>query len=400
MHHLHRKHRLLKVSKELTIVRFFLAIALACIDTIWSLYMDSFGLSDSTIGFISSALVVISLLASVFIIPFLQKYNENNFMLFTLISTSLCYALIYFFDNLGFFIFMAITLTIISVMRINCFNIIFRDNTTNKDLNKEEGFLYTILNVGWLVGPLIAGFIIVTLNIKSVFLASSLFIIISSILFYLLHLKEAKKKKCDDIQFNFFTNLNRFIKRKDLRTPYLIQFGIEVWWALIYIYVPLFIIQQGLSEAVVGYFLSFLVIPLVLFEYTAGKLSQKHGFKIFFVIAFFGLALCSLIAFFCKNIIIQLVSLGIACFFMAFLEPLQDSFFFKHVKKNEEEKFYPIFSTAFHTGSFLGKIVIACVLLFLPYNFSYLAMSILMITIGIICLKIKKDFKEKQINKK
>lgn len=74
---------------------------------------------------------------------------------------------------------------------------------------------------------------------------------------------------------------------------------------------------------------------------------------------------------------------------MAFMEPTQDSFFFRQVKSQDEEKFYPIYASAADIGSFIGKTSVAGFLLFLAPEFSFLVIGAFMLILSIIGLRIK-----------
>jgi hypothetical protein len=116
-----------------------------------------------------------------------------------------------------------------------------------------------------------------------------------------------------------------FFSDKKLIVPYIMVTGIEIWWSLVYIYVPLFIIKNGLSEMFVGYFLSVVVIPLVLFEFWIGKLSLKYGSRIFFFSGFFLLMVARMLSFFSTDFYFTLFVLGLTPIPMAFLESIHFS---------------------------------------------------------------------------
>lgn len=150
-------------------------------------------------------------------------------------------------------------------------------------------------------------------------------------------------------------------------------------------------VKNQLPESTVALFFTILIVPLVIFENKIGELSLKKGFRYFFKYGFVGLTIISLILFFVDKITIQLGIIIIGSFFVSFLEPIQDTYFFKQTKKFDEEKYYPIFSTSADLGSFIGKIVIAVVLLFLPNKFAYLSMFLMMGFFAVMTLRVPKD---------
>jgi MFS family permease len=370
-----------KKTTQLSISRLVAAFGVSGINTIWIIYMTRFGISDSMIGFISAFLVIISLITAFFSTPILEKYNELKILIISIIVQ-----IIPLFPNLYIFIFLAMIISIGTVFKIDSFDILFRDESKNKELNEDEGLMYSLSNVGWLVGPLIAGFFLVEYGINSVFFVGSVFILIG--LFMLLRVKiKLPEKKRKNFDTNITKNIKDFIKNKRLILSYIISGGIYIWLALLFVYIPLFIIDSGLGEAYIGVFLSVVVIPLVLFEYEVGKLSEKYGFKPFFILGFFSLTIIAGLMFIFDNIYVTLSLMVVSSIAMSFLEPLQDSFFFSNVKhKADEEKYYPIYATATDIGSFVGKISVAGLLLLLPNKYAFLVIGVFMFIIGVVFL--------------
>ncbi len=378
-----------KKTTKLSISRLILALGLASINTVWALYLNNMGLSESAIGFIASALVMISFFVAFLSTPILEKYNGVKILRISLLIHSIAYFVIFLYQDLYIFLLLSAILSIAGVFRIESFDILFRDESNSKELNENEAMMYAIVNVGWLLGPLIAGFFLLEYGIGSVFFISSIFTLLSLIIISRMNLKLPEKKRTN-IDGNFVKNFLDFSKDKNLVKSYIVSSGIYVWISLIFIYVPIFIIKGGLGAEFVGIFLSVVIIPLVLIEFEIGKLSEKYGFRIFFISGFFALSILSFIMFLFDNIYLSLILLVVASIPLSFLEPLQDSFFFKHVRrKRDEEKYYPIYSTATDIGSFAGRFFVAGFLLFLPTSYAYLVISVIMAGIGIVCLRIK-----------
>ncbi len=376
-------------STRLAFVRFFISLALAATNTIWVIYLFGFSLSDSTIGFISAFFLAISLIASILIVPVIEKVSLRKLVISSLLVGSVGYATIFFYQNLYFFLIISFIITIAATIRVSALDICFRDNTTNDTLNKQIGLLYTILNVAWLVGPLVAGFFLLEFGMQTVFLFVALFYAISLFLFSVIKTEE-KVKKREILDKHILLNIKYYLKEKKLRESYVMSAGLQVWWSLVYIYVPLFIINNGLNAAVISIFFTIAVIPLIISEYKIGQLADTKGYKFFFERGFLLLAITAIILFFLNNIYVELTILAFASFFAACIEPIQDSFFFKYVKNQDEEKYYPLFSTAVDIGGIIGKVLPAIGLLFLPANYVYLIIGALMFIFFLYSRKIKE----------
>ena len=376
-------------STELAFVRFFVSLALAAITTIWAIYLFSFGLSESEVGLISSIFVIVSVGSSLLAIPILEKYNQRKIILVSLLISIAGFGILSIITNLYFFLAVYLALVINAILRVNASDILFRDNSEDGKLNRQMSIMFCIINFAWLIGPLIAGFFLVEYGLRSVFLSAAGFYAMALILFLILKISPLQKER-DGLDKHILLNLIYFVKDKTLQLPYLISMGLQVWWGFVYIYLPLFIIKAGLSNGTVSVFIAVLVIPLIIFEYFVGKASEKLGFRKFFKYGFFLLSLISLALFFINNIYFQLTLVVIASIAASFIEPIEGAFFFKQVKRLDEEKYYPIFATSKDFGAALGKFIPAIVLLFLPNQFAFLTMFVLMAVFFYISLKIKE----------
>lgn len=377
-----------KINK-LIFVGAIMGIGIAAVDTIWAMYLDSFNISHAQIGLISSVLVFISLLTSIISTPFLEKYKETKILFLTMIFTAISYFVIAYFPKLEIFLILATSITVLAIIRADTFEIIFRDNSKNKELNKKEGILYSLENLGWVIGPLIATLILTKKGMNHVFLIAGIIFLIAIATLYSTKIKNIEKTR-KSIDKKYLQNILDFIKNKKLIIPYIMSLGISFWWGIIYIYVPLFALAKGVSGQVIGIFFSILVIPLVITEFKVGKLSQKVGLKTFFIVGFLGLSIISLTLFIVQNIYFQLGLIIFASFFVGCLEPTQEIFFFRKVTKLEEEKYFPIYKTSWITGNFLSQIIVAGILLFFSDKFSYLAVTLFMVIFTFAATRIKQ----------
>lgn len=392
MHIIHAKKLMLSRSKHLSLVVLFIALATASIGTIWSAYLKEFGLAESTIGLISSAIVILNLIYLIIAPRLLQKTKQTKILLVSLALLVIFYIAIGTVNTLSFLLFAILFIAGLDILKFSSFNILFKENTQDKELNKEEGFMHALINVSWLLGPLAAGYIMLKQDTHSVFFLSALYLIIGIFLFKGSNAKNPHNKKKKQ-KMHTFQNIKSFLKKENLHKSYIMAAGINVWWPLIYIYVPLFILNNGLNESSIGVFIAAVVIPLVILETKIGKLSEKLGFRFFFSVGFLGLSIIAISLFFIHNIIIQLILLVIASIFAACIEAIQDTYFFKSVKKeHDEEKYFPLFATSLYVGAFIGRSFVAAVLIFLQNRYAYLTIGILMLYFFYVAMKIdKKD---------
>jgi len=243
------------------------------------------------------------------------------------------------------------------------------------------------MNIAWVVGPLVAGFVASSFGINWVFILCALFVFFGLVIFRVSVIKDSKgKKKADK---NMFKNFIEFFKDKKRALAYTLGGGVNLWWALIYLFIPLMIIRSGLGALWIGYFLFGIAVPLILFEYVFSKWAGKHGFKRIFKVGYLLISILALVCFFVSNIYLILSLLVLASIGMAMLEPTTEAYFFDILKEKEKYRFYGPYNTAIDAGNFIGKIFASCLLIFLPFNFLFLLFGGFMFLFFLLSFKIK-----------
>ncbi|MFA6022793.1 MAG: MFS transporter [Candidatus Pacearchaeota archaeon] len=375
------------------IVGLIVALSSAYINTIWAVYINSFVNNISIVGFISGFLALIAFISYFLFIPLVERSNKARLFITSLVLFALTYILFAINKNFYLFIVLAIIMTLLFTLRITSFGLIVTKTSKKEKLSQSEGLVFTFTNLAWALGPLIAGYFENNFGINSVFILSAFFCLMSFILFKLLRIRDVGKSK--RIDENIIKNFFDFFKDKKRVFSYVISAGTSFWWSLIYIFMPVYIIDQGFGDLVVAYFLFAVCIPLVLLEYKFGDYAGKFGAKKMFKIGFCFVALMSFICFFLTNLYITLLFLVIASIGMAMLEPTSEAYFFDVSSKENSERFYGPYKTSIDSGQFIGKIVPSIMLLFLPFKFIYLFFSAIMLLMFFISFKAKKIIEEK-----
>jgi MFS family permease len=373
---------------RLSIISFIVSIAYAIVDTIWAVYLEGIFQNISLVSFISAFLTVIAFFSYFFFIPIIEKYSKSKLYMLSLIFIGITYIAFALSRSLFIFFVAAISLTIFTTLRINSFGIIVRDKSHRKNLSRNEGLLYTFFNAAWVVGPLISGFVSEQYGINFVFMLSSVFILLGLFLFKISGIRNAniKKKTNENIIKNFFA----FFKSRDRFYAYIIGGGVNFWFILIYLYMPLYILQSGLTEIWIGYFLFAAAIPTILLEFPMAKLAGRVGFKRIFKTGFLILAFSSIVCFFVGNIYIIMAILVFAAIGISMIEPTTEAYFFDMLKtKSEESRYYGPYNTTIDVNNFVGKMLAGVILIFLPLKFIFIFFSIFMFSYFFVSCRIK-----------
>ncbi len=384
-----KRERLLeeKRIKSLAVIRLFVAIGTAIITTIWAIYINSFLNNIAYTGLLTGALTILSFAAYFIFIPLIEKSNKGKLFAYSILLTAITYGLFSLINSLTVFLILAVVLTSIIVIRVSTFGVILKDSTKYTSIAKDEGIIYTLLNTGWLVGPLIGGYTAARFGIPTVFLLGAAFTLIAFLVFKFSTIKDVNIEKNPDN--NAFKNFRAFFKDSQRTKAYVIRGGLSLWWVLIYLFVPLYMIQQGMTEIAVGYFLSAAIIPLILLEYKFSSLTEKYSFKKVFQIGFFIAAIFGILTFFLTNTYLLLFSLVLASIGLAMLEPNAEAYFLTLVNKKEVSRFFGPFNTTSEVAALIGKILPALLLFILPFKYVFLFFGLAMLFFSFLSTRIK-----------
>lgn len=372
---------------KLGIIGFVSAMASALVTTIWAVYLNGFLGNSAYVGLISTFLSLIAVASYFIFIPIIEKSSKSKLYISSLAIFGISYILFSITKNFYLFLLIAIITNIVYAVRITSFGLMVKDKSPKNILSRNEGLMYTFGNLAWVIGPLIAGYIVSSSGTSTLFIISSIFVFLALGIVILTKTKDDEKlKKADS---NIFINVKEFFKDKHRVIAYIIGSGPSFWWSLIYLFIPLYIINNNLPELWIGYFLFAIPLPLMTLEYKFSRLAEKKGFKLFFKLGFLLAAVASLICFFISSPYIVLSILVLASIGLAMLEPTTETYFFKATNKKTEERFYGPFNTRIEIGGLLGKFIPSLLILILPFNSVFLIFGIAMLVFFLISFKAK-----------
>jgi MFS family permease len=380
--------------RSIGFILFVLGIALALVTTVWSLYIRGFLTNDAHVGLVNSFLLFISFLAYFFIIPLIEKSDKYKLVIKMLVLIAIGYFLYFFVNSIYLFLLIAVMMAVIGPIRISATGLLIRHNSSRANLSKNEGFIFSLFNLSFLIGPLLGGFLLAFTGIRSLFLVAAVMFIAS--IFVLKYSKidhGGIKKRVDK---KVFKNFAAFFKKKERTMAYFLGMGVPFWWSMIYIFLPLHIVKE-LSTSWVGIFLALVTVPLISLEYFFGKKAGKKGYKKLFFIGFLIPAAISLISFFFySNIYFIMSAIILASFGLAMVESNSESYFFDILKGKQDQRFFSIYNTSAVSGSILGQLIFSLVLLALPFRYVFLVYFVAMLAFAILSLSVKKVIEEKR----
>lgn len=148
----------------------------------------------------------------------------------------------------------------------------------NNSTGEIRGLFLTVINVAWLVSPLVAGVMITAWGFESLYFLAALMLV--PLLYVASHYlsraeikPESGRSQLTVIKSLIFKNTSRVA---NLRRILYVDLLLNFFYAVMVIYMPLYLIQNmGLSWSELGVVFTLMLLPFVLLEYPLGRLADK-----------------------------------------------------------------------------------------------------------------------------
>lgn len=236
-------------------------------------------ISEEGIGYlyaVTSVITIILMIAT----PWLIKRFSNKKVLVGLVFLSLLSAIPLAFPTLkvihsltAFGIYVVLGYLVRYVLDVYLENI-----STDKGTGLIRGIYMTFYNLAWLVSPFIAAYLASTGNFGLVYGVAGLMLIPLLLISYfgLTEVKEKKKACASTWVCLKKTFLAKKGKSKDLRNILIIDFLLNFFYAVMVIYMPLYLHDHiNLAWSQIGLVFTIMLLPFVLFELPLGKIADK-----------------------------------------------------------------------------------------------------------------------------
>jgi len=364
-----------------------IGLAYAGVETIWSIYIYSFFPNESQVGFISAIFSLSALLSLLFAYPLFKKFSPQELLFASVGANAIILALFAQINNPTIFVCLGILNALLIGVRVQSFGVLLRHNSSKNNINKDENFIYVLMNIGWISGPLIAGYIANTIALRAVLIVSSIALLLS--VYSITYNKSSFRKEQPNQEINVkrLDNIKSFFRDKKRVLAYFLSGSLEVWWSISYIFLPVIMVTKyDFSLSSVGIFLFLLIIPNTLVELSTQKKEIKDLRKRI-GIGYLIISAVALIAGLSGSIFVILGAMIVGSFGVGFIEPTVEGYFFSITKEKESKKFYGSFMTAKQVGAFTGKILIASILINFSIHESILTIGIIMFLLSMWSLK-------------
>lgn len=384
-----RRFRLSGNADMLASMGLLVSIGVAIFEAVWSIYLDSFLNNASLVGLVSAAITLLAFFVGIFSSRVLEITDERSLWSWSVWLLALC--------SLGFFLapnfLVALVVTVAwiigQVLAASSGGVLIRDAVDRKDIGSQEALQYVLKNIGWMIGPLIGGFLFVEYGLRAPFLAAAFFLALAA--FHFRHLQFRVIEHVVTARVNPLSHFREFFRDSQRVKSYVFNAGMAGYWGFSYTYLPLFVGLFGFSADWLGWMLFAVALPLVVFGYFAGRLCDKGWYRRLLSLGFAATGFFTSLMFFTQSPWYLFSLILLASTAAAFIEGTRDAYFFYVTDQREEKRFVSTYFTARGIGSTVAKLLVAGVLLVFPFTFSFLAIAALMFLVSFTALTIKKS---------
>ncbi|HEX7586650.1 MAG TPA: MFS transporter, partial [Patescibacteria group bacterium] len=260
-----------------------------------------------------------------------------------------------------------------------------------------RGIHLTVFNLGFIFGPLLSTKILERFDFQGIF---ATILIFNSVVFALaliglrgVNHKFNQKLRVSDL-------VKKVFRRKDVMGIYYISFVLEFFFALMVIYVPLYLLDIGFSWEKIGIIFTIMLIPFVLLQYPAGFLADKKiGEKEMIISALLIMAAATLSIYFIQSL--SILVWGIALFATrvgaALIEILRDSYFYKKIDGHDVD-LINFMRTSMPIAYILSTAMATIFMLVFSIKFAFILVALVVLSALYPAFKLQDNKGEKELS--
>ncbi|MFA6257338.1 MAG: MFS transporter [Candidatus Paceibacterota bacterium] len=240
-----------------------------------------------------------------------------------------------------------------------------------------RGAYLTLNNIAWILSQVIFIFAAMEglLSFRIIyFLAFAVMMVLFLLIF--LSLKNTPDPHYDRIRSLKY--VWSFFKNKNLRRSFGINLLLQLFYSVMVIYTPIYLATYlHFSWREIGMIFAIMLTPFTILPFMEGTYSDKVGERKMLMLGFFISSLATLALFFLKST--EIWAWAVALFLTrvgaATIETMNDSYFFKHIKP-ENEEWVGIYRSAPGAAYVIGPLSALAIFAFVPsFNFIFVIVS-------------------------
>ena len=244
------------------------------------------------------------------------------------------------------------------------------------DTGRIRGLNLTLMNLGWLCGPITSGYLITNFSFEWVYALAG-FLVIPVLLVVGVHFKEVKTSAKNTVLHGPVDLFKKVIKFTELRNIFGIAFLLQFFYAWMTIYMPLHLLNLGFSYSQIGLSFTIMLLPFVLFQFPAGYLADKYfGEAEMLTIGILVMGFSTMGLFFVKSFWLVTALLFCTRLGASVIEILRDSYFYKVIHQTDID-LINFFRDTGPLAFIVAPVLASLVLLIWPLEYLFVVLGVL-----------------------
>jgi len=389
-----------KNKKIVYFLVFFLALSAAFPAYIRSSFLEEFVKAEN-IGFFFMAGAGLALLLMNLVPLIIKRFTNFAFSLSVLIvEIGSIFILISTQSKIVAFISFMVVYACTCLLTTSL-DIFLERYTSNKNTGKVRSIYFTMLDLGWVISPIIVGYIVGSDNYRLVYKITTFFLMAMFIIIFT-NKKTLFTRKVQYDHHHSINTLKSILKNCRLKDIFFLSFVLEIFFSVVTIYMPIYLSQNlGYSWTVIGAMFTFMLLPFVLFQIPAGIFAdRRQGERKMIFFGFLILSVSALLFFFTgqANPIIWALILFLSRSGAALVQSMRESYFFKCVDV-EDIDYINFFRNLKPLGFLFGSLIGIIVLTFLSIEYIFIILSLILFLSLIVVWQLKAP-KDQHLHKR
>jgi MFS family permease len=329
------------------------------------------------IGIFYTVAFLFVLLISLNLHKTVRRLGKSNVFFFTILIKILAIGLLLFSGAEKISVIWGIIYLIAAAIEWTMLDVILESFSQDRVSGRIRGLHLTVYNAGFLFGPFLSAKILEKFDFYGIFTVA---FILASIIFIVALVGLRKVNHQFNQRLSVLNLIKKIWKRKNIVRIYWISFVLEAFFALMIIYVPIYLIDvMRFSWEDIGKVFTIMLIPFVILQYPMGILAdKKFGEKEFLIFSIILMGLATLAVYFIcsQSLWVWALVLFMTRVGAALIEILRDSYFYKQISGYDVD-IINFFRTAMPMGYIFSTAISALILIFFPVKSAFILVAIL-----------------------
>lgn len=362
----------------LNLVTFLLGFQLSLSIYIFSSFFKKYTGSDN-IG----AFYIIAYVASFYILinlhHLIKKYGKSNMLLLFMVMKILCLLALGVYVKDSIAIILAVWSMVSGALMWATFDTLIESFSKDKLTGRIRGLHLTFMDAGFILGPFISAWIVQHFGFGPVFIFSSFIMTIATSIVFVNFRNINHQVKRDP---SILVALGKMIRRRDLMRIYYISLMLELFYCVMAVYAPLYLLSIGFSWVEIGKIITVMLIPFLILQFPLGIIADKHtGEK---ELLFVGIIIMAISVGAMSLITEKSLALWMGLFFTtrigaSIVQVMRSTYFYKKVNSQDVE-LIDFFRTTRSVAFVFGMTFFGIFLTVLPLQMVFLMLGILIFT--------------------